>query len=51
MKKEQSDPKRRHMKFRRRGITQKETYYRTRQKFEIKKRQCCSNAVFQRCQY
>jgi hypothetical protein len=35
MKMEQSVPKRRHIKFRRRGITQKKTY-RTRRKFEIK---------------
>ena len=34
---EQSVPKRRHIKFRRRGITQKKhTTFRTRQKFEIK---------------
>jgi hypothetical protein len=31
-----SVPKRRHTEFRRRRITQKKTYYRTRQKFEIK---------------
>jgi hypothetical protein len=34
-----SVPKRRHIKFRRRGITQKKIYttYRTRRKFEIRK--------------
>jgi hypothetical protein len=37
MKMEQSVPKRRHIKFRRRGITQKkDTTTRTRRKFEIK---------------
>jgi hypothetical protein len=36
VKMEQSVPKRRHTKFRRRGITQKKTY-RIRRKFEIKK--------------
>jgi len=35
MKMEQSVPKRRHIKFTRRGITQKKTYG-TRRKFEIK---------------
>jgi hypothetical protein len=38
MKMEQSVPKRRHIKFSRRGINRrKHTTYRTRQKFEIKK--------------
>jgi len=39
MKMERSDPKRRHIKFRRRGITRrKHTAFRTRRMFEIKDR-------------